>query len=741
MTAPVLTPALPVYRVNLPSIPERLRQLPQWCLWRLEDADGKLTKVPFRPGLSRRASSTDSRTWVDFQTAASSLTGKCGLGFVLTPEAGVTFIDLDHVIDSVGRTCIWARRILEQVPSYAELSPSGTGVHLLVRGPALPQGRKSERVEMYSGRRFMTVTGDRLANAPTTIEERDVTWLFRLLDAGVFKFSVHLNLEKLLLGDWTGYPSQSEADLALCSILARKLDNPEDIDRAFRLSGLYREKWDTQRGSSTYGGDTIKTAMSGSHQAVYRPSSPSLSSPPTTGTMVEPATGSENWRASLLCTKDGAPKSCLANAITALRLAPEWQGVLGFDEFSLRVVLRQLPPWGGQAGDRDWTDVDSLAACEWLQHCGIAVSSRVTHEAVLRVADENRFHPVRSYLGNLTWDEVPRIEHWLSTYLGVPNDEFTQAVGKAWLVSGVARIFQPGCQADYTLLLEGPQGVRKSSALRVLAGDEWFTDHIATDFSNKDARESLRGIWICELSELASTRRSTVESVKSFLSCRVDHYRPPYGHTSINVPRQNVFAASTNDAQPLCDATGNRRFWPVRLGGIDVDEVRQDRDQLWAEAVKCYRAGEPWWLTTTELNAQAEAEQSQRYEGDSWDDVIESWIKAPQARSCNEPLPWFGSRVGKINISDVLLHALGKAVGDLRQTDQNRVARFFIHRHWERRKEGAGSFRGKWYYNNPESAKPTLLSCPPPGALLGPPPPQLPPSLMPIAPRPIEVPK
>jgi putative DNA primase/helicase len=171
----------------------------------------------------------------------------------------------------------------------------------------------------------------------------------------------------------------------------------------------------------------------------------------------------------------------------------------------------------------------------------------------------------------------------------------------------LARIIDPGCQADHTLLLEGPQGNRKSTALRILAGDEYLTDHIS-DLGSKDSRIELHGKWILELAELDNVRRGQMEKVKAFLTARVDNFRLPYGRITEAVPRSCVFAATVNDKTPLTDETGARRFWPVRCGTVDVEAVERDRDQLWAKAFQQYYEGAIWWLDSAELNTLAAEE-------------------------------------------------------------------------------------------------------------------------------------
>ena len=199
-------------------------------------------------------------------------------------------------------------------------------------------------------------------------------------------------------------------------------------------------------------------------------------------------------------TKTGDLKPLLQNAIALLEGCSEWQGVLGFNEFSLHVVTREAAPWPDSIAGANWTDCDDTCAAAWLQTHGLLVNSGVAAEAATRVARLHPFHPVRDYLQSLQWDGVSRIDGWLIDYMGAAPDTFTRAAGAKWLISAIARVMRPGCQADHTLLLEGPQGIRKSSALRVLADDAWFTDHIS-DLGSKDFRMLC---WAAGLSNIPS---------------------------------------------------------------------------------------------------------------------------------------------------------------------------------------------------------------------------------------------
>jgi len=390
------------------------------------------------------------------------------------------------------------------------------------------------------------------------------------------------------------------------------------------------------------------------------------------------------WRKDLLRSKppmnttEGRILPVLANAIAAFRHAPEWGGVLAFNEFGFGTVVLKPAPWG-VVPNGEWTDHEDRLATEWLQRQGILVSVEVAGQAVQTVARDHPFHPVRTYLQGLEWDGVERVDRWLSSYLGAEDTEYSRAVGSRWLISAVARIFRPGAKADCCLILEGPQGIRKSTALRTLAG-QYFTDELA-DLGSKDAAMQTRGVWIIELSELDSLSHSEVARIKAFMSRTTDRFRPPYGMRLVESPRQCVFAGTVNHSTYLRDETGGRRFWPVACGRIDVDALAHDRDQLWAEAKERFDAGAVWWMETAELIQMASDQQIDRYEGDPWEEVIAPWLEGHPS----------------VSISEVLEKCLQKAHALWTQTDKNRAARCLRALGWERYRERHGS-RLEWRY-------------------------------------------
>jgi predicted P-loop ATPase len=332
------------------------------------------------------------------------------------------------------------------------------------------------------------------------------------------------------------------------------------------------------------------------------------------------------WKSMLHVTKQGTFKAALANADIALRYAPEWDGVLGFISFNDTLYLLRPPPWADAKAEftpRQITDVDVIEATVWLQNKGIFVSEAVTASALRKAAQENDRHPVRDYLDGLTWDQQPRLDTWLTDFLGAEDTPLNRAYGARFLLSAVARVRQPGSKVDTVPVLEGRQGLLKSTALRVLAGP-WFTDHIP-DLQNKDAQLQLVGVWIVEFAELGQFSRADANRAKIFISIQEDRLRRPYGRVVEDFKRQCVLAVTLNRTVQgyLKDETGNRRFWPVACGvgwdaerQADIARLKRERDQLWAEADHRFRQGEVWWLHESELLVQHEASVADRMDLD-----------------------------------------------------------------------------------------------------------------------------
>jgi hypothetical protein len=723
-------------------LPAEITERPQWMNWR-QEWDGKKqkwVKIPFVPFSEIHSSSTNPKKWRSFEIARKAFeSGKHdydGIGFALE-NTGLVGADLDNVYDpATGAMAPWAEVLIRKIGSYTEFSALGRGVHILAKGK-LPDGlhemefADGTRLEAYDAGRYFTATGQLVNLYPglDAIRQYDFTTLWQdhahlplkhpkpapkaakttVRPAAVQSFDLHNWLTEHHIPILTEKRQDSKVTFEV-SCIGSHGNYPKDDGKAFVIQfpggRLY---YGCQHSSCPY-----FRGLGNHWRQFYRHYEPPKFEPlrPVTTKVEDPAakTAKINWKDLLLGSKDKEGNlhvmKVLTNALTVFRFATEWQGVLGFSEFSLETVTRRATPWGTPAGSK-WRDVDDSLATEWMQKEGVFLATKMVAEAVEVVAQENCFHPVREFLASLVWDKVPRLDEWLITYLGCTDSQWVRTVGPRWLISAVARIFHPGCQADYALMLEGPQGIRKSSAIQAL-GVELFSDHVSS-IESKDARLDLRGKWIIELGEMGSIRRGDLERVKAFLNCRNDYYRDPYGRRPYDHLRQNVFVATSNLTTPFTDPSGNRRFWPVRCGTINVPAIEKDRTQLLAEAVCRYQQGEVYHLDSDELNKLAEAEQEERYEPGVYDEIILDWIKHPAQREAIEgghayqtevPVtPWYRSEPEKISVSDVLIHCLGKPKDRLTQADQNQVARCLQHAKYERKKEGAGEFRGKWFYH------------------------------------------
>jgi len=244
------------------------------------------------------------------------------------------------------------------------------------------------------------------------------------------------------------------------------------------------------------------------------------------------------------------------------------------------------------------------------------VSKAMTHEVVIALADEHKVNPLCSYFKRNRWDGVKRLDNWLHTYLGAKSDAYIRAIGRKWLISAVARAMTPGCQADHMLILEGQQGIGKSRALRALGGPFYieYSEGFKTGNGQKDMVSNIMGKVIVELSELATMRRSDIESLKAILTTNIDVARLSYERYTKSYPRTCVFAGTTNEIRKeyISDSTGARRFWPVHCAEVQpmkVDKLADDAPMLWAEAVEAFEDDEDWWTIPTDAVLE---EQSQR---------------------------------------------------------------------------------------------------------------------------------
>jgi predicted P-loop ATPase len=295
------------------------------------------------------------------------------------------------------------------------------------------------------------------------------------------------------------------------------------------------------------------------------------------------------------------------------------------------------------------------------------------------------YHPIRQYIGSTQWDGVKRLDTWLHKYCGAADNAYTAAVGRKTIVAAIARVFDPGHKFDYCLVLEGDQGIGKSTVCAIFGG-KWYGD-IILDPHSRDTIDMMRGKWFIELSEMEVTRRSDVQALKAFVSRTSDRTRLAYARSADDFPRQCIFIGTINpDGMGyLSDTTGNRRFWPIKCGAkIDMAGLKGVRDQILAEALVMYKRHEELFLAGDVLK-YAEIEQSERMCLDPWKDAILSWLDGP------------GAEVSELTVAQIWELVLGGAIKSITRGDQTRIGRIFTELGWYKYRPVRGGSQTKVY--------------------------------------------
>lgn len=328
----------------------------------------------------------------------------------------------------------------------------------------------------------------------------------------------------------------------------------------------------------------------------------------------------EEWERHLARKNSGELGSDPGNMRLLIENLPEWKGALALDESRGKYIWRT--DIIGTAG-KPLRDGDYIEVGHWFRiQRNVTFRKEVVIDVLHHTAERAKFNSLLDHLLSLPVGKG-LLDNWLVRYAGAEDSEYTRSVGKWWLISAIARASDPGVQADHCLVLEGPQGHRKSTLLRTLGGD-WY-DGTAPKFESTDALLSFQGIWIREFSELAGYGRTDFATIKATLTERVDRFRPPYGRHMVESPRRCVFCASINPGEDFVrDATGARRFWIVKVKDIDIQSFVKDRDALLGEALQAFRDGELWYPPAgdTELNQEIKDTQEARQVSDPWRDIV-----------------------------------------------------------------------------------------------------------------------
>ena len=432
------------------------------------------------------------------------------------------------------------------------------------------------------------------------------------------------------------------------------------------------------------------------------------------------------WHDDLQRGKDLTVRPSVHNAVMYLMNHQSWNGVLAYDTFAETVVKLEPPPFRSTGVRGEWTDHDDHELLLWFSNRIGEPGTEAIQKAVQLAAHRRTFNPLRDRLESLKWDQKPRLATWLHDYLGVCTGReferlakpeakhdpkaaaeqvaagkerqrrlvrYAELVGVKWMVAAIARVFEPGCKFDHMLILEGGQGIRKSSTAKILGG-QWYTD-ARLNFLDKDSKLILQGRWIIEMAELEGMNKAESSETKRFLSEDTDLFRPPYGRKLVKFPRRCIFIGTVNLDAYLKDESGNRRFWPVRVGGlIDTEKLRADVDQLWAEALALYKAGTPYWVLPDERQL-FEEQQEERFATDAWEELVLDYLDGRGA-----DLDVTG-QLNQVTTKQILEKALKLDRSRWDRQAMLRVVGILRRNGWVRSRESTGS--RQWYYARPEA--------------------------------------
>lgn len=588
----------------------------RWVNYALLNRKGRMTKMPFSPITRRQASSTKVSDWGTYEEALA--VNPKNVGIVFTPERNLLGIDIDHCLIDGKLEHDEKEKIADLLiasATYTEISPSGTGLHLYfaLTGPLVLEANRHANFECYTNGRYFTVTGKEYSKklevrtitpaealellaiigypwgkAAVPIDQPDIHSISENIQRSQANEALAKNvrdqetivkkmlrskggdkIKALMDGDTSPYKNDgSAADMALLSHLAFWTQkNASQMEEIWMQSELgKREKTQTRK---DYRDRSINAAIKNCKEVYI--------------TQVEKIE-KENPELDLLFILSREKEKIFVqnteNMCRILRRHKNFESKLRLDTFKNTMQISKRDVWRPL---KDIDIVDIQTEISILFPVFGKVGKEMIRDAVEKVSEEQSFDSAVQYLESVKWDGKKRLDSWLEKTYNVPDNEYYRAVASNWMKGLVKRLVHPGCKFDYVLVLEGKQGIKKSTSLFVL-GCDW---HVETTMStdNKDFFMQFEGKAIIEFSEGETLSRTEVKKMKAIITTQVDKYRPAYGRLSVDHPRRCVFAMTTNQEEYLKDETGNRRWLPVAcVGDADVKWLEENRDQLFAEA-------------------------------------------------------------------------------------------------------------------------------------------------------------
>lgn len=586
---------------------EKYGEQKRWVSYRMVKMGEKFTKVP-KKLLGGNASSTNPNDWSTFKEVEEF---SKQFGIIFTPEKTLLGIDLDHILTGTTITDARSLDFVQTANSYTEISPSKSGLHVFleITEPLTLQAKKHGPYECYTEGRFFTVTHQSYDKKPKevrTVTPAEALTLLEILGypwnkevaatpasnslplsptdiltddqvlAAMFQAKNGDKIRALYDGSSTSR-SASEADASLCSHLAFYTQGDKgQIERIWLGSPLAQKRAKQYKlKRPDYVNNTISLAISGVKEFYKPPRQKSDKDKQLSDIFLTETVGSKDKPYEVVLY-------CQENVLRAMRLTENIAGLYRLDEWKERREVFDQGVWRALE-DNDYNRVQSILANSWPHKALRTASANFIKNALIQYCEENKVDTAKQYLTALVWDKQARLDKWLISTFHTEDTAYYHAVGSNTLKGMVKRIMIPGSKFDTVMVLEGPQGIGKSTSLELLGG-EWHTP-LTTTPDNKDFFMALQGHAIVEFSEGETLSRTEIKQLKSIISQLEDVYRSPYDREIKKHPRRCIFAMSTNQSEYLKDETGNRRWLPVECRGqVDLDWLRNNRDQLLAEA-------------------------------------------------------------------------------------------------------------------------------------------------------------
>jgi hypothetical protein len=670
-----VTPKPQTHNGDLRHLPPALASLCQqkcWVVWKWEwrktKDGGKWTKPPRQARNYKLAEVNDPSTWASYEEAVEAYSRygagprvMNGIGFVLT-GADIGALDLDHCVDPVtGAMAPWAAELDGDCNGcYREITVSGTGLRIIGTASGGEVHRRFKiddngaGLEIYRHTaRYITISGREFEQQCSELPSIDGlidTLLTRYEGSnghtGKFDFnaagtqSKSIDYEDIIRN---GAPNGDRSELfqsCVNHLAAKGMTLEEIIEELARYPNGIGSKYAGRLQQETERSYRKRESTRRPKAAPIQPDEPL------------------QWDK---LDKKGKPLPTPRNLRTAIR-ALEIQ--CRYDIFHDKLLVESPNLQHHDNFDHAVLELRLLIRMAYE----FEPSTNALHEAVTIRCLKNRFDPVVDYLDALVWDGSPRLERWLITYTGADDTELNRELGPISLIAAVKRARYPGCKFDQIIVLEGPMGTQKSKAIEILAGIENFSDQSIFGARDREQQELLAGVWLYEIAELSNIRKTEVEHIKAFASRRYDRARPAYGHTRIDQPRRCVLFATTNNDRYLKEA--DRRFWPIKTNAIDIEALRRDRDQLWAEAAQQEREGASIVLRQ-DLWAAARIEQEAREDDDPWDDKLVDVIGSIEQGE------------ERVQSTDLLETVLGHPISRQRDVDFKRLGRCMRRLGWD----------------------------------------------------------